>query len=64
MDILFYDDAQVDEAGLQIPHPQMRGAAFVLVPLADLIPAFIHPILGKRWAACSRRNQRRRSVAV
>ena len=46
MDILFYDDLVLKTESLTIPHPRMRGRAFVFVPLADLAPEFIHPELG------------------
>jgi dihydropteroate synthase/2-amino-4-hydroxy-6-hydroxymethyldihydropteridine diphosphokinase len=51
VDILFYAGLVLDAAGLQIPHPRMRGRAFVLRPLADLIPAFIHPVVGETVAS-------------
>jgi 2-amino-4-hydroxy-6-hydroxymethyldihydropteridine diphosphokinase len=38
LDILLYGDERVAEPGLQIPHPEMAGRAFVLVPLADVAP--------------------------
>jgi 2-amino-4-hydroxy-6-hydroxymethyldihydropteridine diphosphokinase len=47
IDILFYDAIVLDEDGLTIPHPYLPQRAFVLVPLADLIPDFIHPINGQ-----------------
>jgi 2-amino-4-hydroxy-6-hydroxymethyldihydropteridine diphosphokinase len=40
LDILTYDDESVDEPGLHIPHPNMRERAFVLVPLAEIDPAY------------------------
>lgn len=39
-DILFYDDVQLDEPGLQIPHPRLMERAFALVPLAEIDPRF------------------------
>ncbi|MBS1202678.1 MAG: 2-amino-4-hydroxy-6-hydroxymethyldihydropteridine pyrophosphokinase [Chromatiaceae bacterium] len=38
LDVLLYGDERLDEPGLQIPHPEMGGRAFVLVPLADVAP--------------------------
>jgi 2-amino-4-hydroxy-6-hydroxymethyldihydropteridine diphosphokinase len=35
-DILTYDDLEIDEPGLRIPHPYFRERAFVLVPLAEI----------------------------
>ena len=45
LDILFYGDRAVDIGDLQIPHPRMAGRAFVLVPLGELAPDLVHPVL-------------------
>ncbi|MEN8172836.1 MAG: 2-amino-4-hydroxy-6-hydroxymethyldihydropteridine diphosphokinase [Chloroflexota bacterium] len=43
LDILFYDDWIVQSEELVIPHPRLHKRAFVLVPLADIAPNFLHP---------------------
>ncbi|MBS1511371.1 MAG: 2-amino-4-hydroxy-6-hydroxymethyldihydropteridine diphosphokinase [Bacteroidetes bacterium] len=45
IDILFFNTDIVQSADLVIPHPQIQNRNFVLVPLYELDPAFIHPAL-------------------
>jgi len=45
IDILFFDDLIIDTVSLAIPHPSLHKRAFVLVPLAELDPDLIHPVL-------------------
>ncbi|MCX8103272.1 MAG: 2-amino-4-hydroxy-6-hydroxymethyldihydropteridine diphosphokinase [Candidatus Bipolaricaulota bacterium] len=45
LDILLYGDSIVNEKDLQIPHAQLHRRRFVLVPLAEIAPAVVHPIL-------------------
>lgn len=47
IDILFYDDTIIEEENLIIPHPRLQERKFVLEPLNELIPNYIHPILNK-----------------
>lgn len=47
IDILFYDEMIVDEPGLKIPHPQIQYREFVLKPLREICPDFVHPTLKK-----------------
>jgi 2-amino-4-hydroxy-6-hydroxymethyldihydropteridine diphosphokinase len=46
IDILFYDTLILDSPPLSIPHPHLHERAFVLVPLADIAPNFVHPTIG------------------
>jgi len=45
IDILFYDTLECEQSGLVIPHPRIAERAFVLVPLAEIAPDFLHPVL-------------------
>ncbi len=47
LDILFYGDLIVKEENLVIPHPRLHERRFVLLPLAEIAPLFIHPALEK-----------------
>jgi len=48
LDMLFYGDRQIDLPGLKVPHPQMQDRLFVLVPLDEIEPEWIHPASGLR----------------
>jgi 2-amino-4-hydroxy-6-hydroxymethyldihydropteridine diphosphokinase len=47
LDLLLYGMDIINEADLKIPHPLMHLRRFVLVPLAEVGPELIHPVLGK-----------------
>jgi 2-amino-4-hydroxy-6-hydroxymethyldihydropteridine diphosphokinase len=38
IDLIAYDDVALDEPGLTLPHPRLFERAFVLVPLAEIVP--------------------------
>ena len=47
IDILFIDDLVVETEKLVIPHPRIQERKFTLIPLCELIPDFVHPVIGK-----------------
>jgi 2-amino-4-hydroxy-6-hydroxymethyldihydropteridine diphosphokinase len=44
LDLLLFDALILETSNLQIPHPHMTERAFVLVPLAEIAPDWIHPV--------------------
>lgn len=47
IDILFYNNAILNEPALMIPHPELQHRRFALTPLAEIAPDYVHPVLGK-----------------
>lgn len=47
IDILFFNDEIIDEPNLIIPHTEISNRRFVLIPLNELAPEMIHPVLKK-----------------
>jgi len=44
IDILFYDDLVLETPELVIPHPHVHERGFVLLPMLDIAPDFVHPV--------------------
>jgi 2-amino-4-hydroxy-6-hydroxymethyldihydropteridine diphosphokinase len=47
LDLLLFDDLVLDSVELSLPHPRLHERAFVLVPLADLMPDLVVPGKGR-----------------
>jgi len=47
IDILLYNDEVINEPELSIPHPYLAFRRFCLMPLCEIAPEFIHPVLKK-----------------
>ena len=47
IDILFYENAIIEEKDLTIPHPYLHQRAFTLIPLEEIAPELMHPVFNK-----------------
>jgi 2-amino-4-hydroxy-6-hydroxymethyldihydropteridine diphosphokinase len=47
LDLLLYGEDEIDEPGLQVPHPRMHERRFVLGPLAEIAPGLEIPGCGE-----------------
>jgi 2-amino-4-hydroxy-6-hydroxymethyldihydropteridine diphosphokinase len=60
IDVLLYGDRSITAENLVIPHPRMAERRFVLLPLSEIAPTAIHPVLGMTvdalLAACPDRS--------
>lgn len=63
VDILFYGQRVLAEEGLAVPHPHLAERRFVLSPLAEIAPGFVHPVSGLTVAELLRRCPDRSRVA-
>jgi 2-amino-4-hydroxy-6-hydroxymethyldihydropteridine diphosphokinase len=48
LDVLLYDDSEIDEQGLRIPHPRLHERLFVLEPLSEIMPEAVVPGVRRR----------------
>ena len=47
IDLIFYDQLVIDTPNLTLPHPRMHLRRFVLEPLCEIAPDFIHPLFNE-----------------
>ena len=47
IDLIFYDSIVINTPDLTLPHPRMHLRRFVLEPLCDVAPTFVHPVFNK-----------------
>ncbi len=64
LDLLFYDNLIMEEPDLIIPHPQLHQRAFVLVPLCEIEPLLLHPVLKKPLCLLLKENCQQQSVRL
>jgi 2-amino-4-hydroxy-6-hydroxymethyldihydropteridine diphosphokinase len=60
IDMLYFNDEVISNENLVVPHYAIQDRLFTLLPLNDLIPNFVHPVLKKTnfelWQLCSDTN--------
>jgi len=54
LDLIAYGERIIDEGGLVVPHPRAHERAFVMGPLAEIAPEWVHPVLKRTAAALYR----------
>jgi leucyl/phenylalanyl-tRNA--protein transferase len=47
IDVMYIDDKCISTPSLIVPHPRIQERNFVLEPLCEIMPNFVHPILQK-----------------
>lgn len=50
LDLILYEDVVMDTEELKLPHPDMQNRDFVLVPMAQIAPDVVHPVIHKTIA--------------
>ena len=55
IDILFYDSEVIEEDNLAVPHPWICEREFVLEPLSEIAPNYVHPLERKSIAMLTRK---------
>jgi 2-amino-4-hydroxy-6-hydroxymethyldihydropteridine diphosphokinase len=64
IDILFYDEMQLESKNLIIPHPKLHLRKFTLIPLIEIAGDYIHPVLGQRLDMLVTNSTDNKSVKV
>jgi len=64
IDILLYENETISEPGLTIPHPRLHKRRFVLVPMCEINPDGIHPVLKKSFTSLLKECQDKSKVVL
>jgi len=46
LDIILYNNLKLEKGSLKVPHPEMHKRKFVLIPLSEIAPQVVHPVMG------------------
>lgn len=64
IDILYYDDLVFENDVLNIPHPQIQLRKFILMPLVEILPDHVHPVLKQTNSSLLERCEDRLNVEI
>jgi 2-amino-4-hydroxy-6-hydroxymethyldihydropteridine diphosphokinase len=62
IDILFFGNHIIKNKSVKIPHPMIAKRNFVLIPLMELVPDLIHPVLKKKISVLLKTSRDKCSV--
>lgn len=62
LDLLYHGDAVIRRPGLSVPHPWIADRLFVLIPMVEIAPEWVDPLLGVPLAEILRRRRIQTSV--
>lgn len=58
LDLLLHGDSVMNASGVTVPHPRLHERAFVLIPLVEIAPDILHPILDRSIAELAAESDR------
>jgi 2-amino-4-hydroxy-6-hydroxymethyldihydropteridine diphosphokinase len=58
LDLLLHGDSVMNASGVNVPHPRLHERAFVLIPLVEIAPDILHPILDRSIAELAAESDR------
>ncbi len=62
IDLLFYENEIISKENMKVPHPQIENRKFVLIPLNEIAPSLIHPVLKKSMSELLKETEDKLSV--
>jgi 2-amino-4-hydroxy-6-hydroxymethyldihydropteridine diphosphokinase len=58
LDLLLHGDNVIKASGVTVPHPRLHERAFVLIPLVEIAPDLVHPVLRRSISELAEESDR------